>query len=56
MDYLFQAEGIPQYINKIEAAQAWAKRANLPISKKSLVAIVNLAMLGIDKYVDETKL
>ena len=55
MDYFGQVEGIPQYINRMDAAQARAKWSNLPISNEALVSIANRVMLGTKEYADETK-
>ena len=39
----------------MQAAQADAKLAELPISDEALFAIANCAMLGNDEYADGTK-
>ena len=55
MKFYNKAEGIPQYINIIEEAQAQEERAALPIINDILVTISNRAVLASNNYPAKTK-
>ncbi len=49
-NYFDSANGIPEYINKLEDAQKKAQRANVPIADSTLVAIATASVMASQLY------
>ena len=50
MGYYADAEGIPEYINRLEEAKRKLARANLPMSDDQLLAIASTAILAANHF------
>ena len=47
-----EAEGVPKYINRMEAAQKKSTRTPLPVTDAVMHAIVSRALLASNEYMD----
>ena len=54
LGYYASTEGIPEFINSLEAAQRKLARANLPMSDDQLLAIASTAVLAANDFLHPT--